>query len=76
MVHKLIPPKLDEIKILKNIHGYIHSSQLTVQPTFFWEDICDIIHALTLKLPGEGQMTLPLNLNAKNIPNADFLLVF
>ena len=29
---------------------------------------------LTLKLPGEGQMTLPLNLNDKNIPNADFFL--
>ena len=31
---------------------------------------------LTLKLPGEGQMALPLNLNEKNIPNADFFLVF
>ena len=31
---------------------------------------------LTLKLPGEGQMALPLNLNDKNIPNADFFLVF
>jgi hypothetical protein len=29
-------------------------------------------HVLTLKLPGEGQMALPLNLNDKNIPNADF----
>ena len=28
--------------------------------------------SLTLKLPGEGQMALPLNLNDKNIPNADF----
>ena len=24
---------------------------------------------LTLKLPGEGQMALPFNLNDKNIPN-------
>ena len=31
---------------------------------------------LTLKLPGEGQMALPLNLNDKNIPNADFFLYF
>ena len=31
---------------------------------------------LTLKLPGEGQMALPLTLNDKNIPNADFFLVF
>ena len=30
--------------------------------------------SLTLKLPGEGQMALPLNLNEKNIPNADFFL--
>ena len=29
---------------------------------------------LTLKLPGEGQMALPLNFNDKNIPNADFFL--
>ena len=29
-------------------------------------------HVLTLKLPGEGQMALPLNLNDKNIPNVDF----
>ena len=34
------------------------------------------IDVLTLKLPGEGQMALPLNLNDKNIPNADFFLVF
>ena len=25
---------------------------------------------------GGGQMALPLNLNAKNLPNADFFLVF
>ena len=31
---------------------------------------------LTLDLPGEGQMALPLNLNDKNVPNADFFLVF
>ena len=31
---------------------------------------------LTLKLPGEGQMALPLNLNDKNIPNADFSWYF
>ena len=31
---------------------------------------------LTLKLLGEDQMALPLNLNDKNIPNADFFLVF
>ena len=31
---------------------------------------------LTLKLPGEGKMVLPLNLNDKNIPNADFFLIF
>ena len=27
---------------------------------------------LTLKIPGEGQMALTLNLNDKDIPNADF----
>ena len=31
---------------------------------------------LTLKLQGEGQIAIPLNLNDKNIPNADFILVF
>ena len=32
---------------------------------------------LTLKLRGGGgQKALPLNFNAKNIPNADFFLVF
>ena len=31
---------------------------------------------LTLKLPEEGQMALPLNLNDKNIPNADFFIEF
>ena len=31
---------------------------------------------LTLMLPGEGQMALPLNVNDKNIPNADVFLVF
>ena len=35
-----------------------------------------IIRPLTLKLPGKGQTALPLNLDDKNIPNADFLLVF
>ena len=30
---------------------------------------------LTLKLPGEGQMALPFNLNDKKILNADFFLV-
>ena len=34
------------------------------------------VRELTLKLPGEGQLALPLNLNDKNIPNADFFLVF
>ena len=31
---------------------------------------------LTLKLPERGQMALPLNLSAKNLPNADFFLEF
>ena len=35
------------------------------------------IYLLTLKLQeGGGQMALPLNLNAKNLPNAEFFLVF
>ena len=38
--------------------------------------ICGAKPCLTLKLPREGQMALPLNLNDKNIPNADFFLVF
>ena len=38
--------------------------------------IIDTLVTLTLKLPGEGQMALPLNLNDKNIPNADIFLVF
>ena len=35
-----------------------------------------MIISLTLKLPGEGQMALPLNLNDKNILNADFSWYF
>ena len=31
---------------------------------------------LNLKLPGEGQMALPFKLNVKNVPNADFFLIF
>ena len=36
----------------------------------------EFVPILTLKLPGEGKMALPLNLNDKNIPNADFFFVF
>ena len=39
-----------------------------------WEWFKDF--RLTLKLLGEGQTALPLNLNDENIPNADFFLVF
>ena len=34
------------------------------------------VNNLILKLPGEGQMALPLNLNDTNIPNADSSLYF
>ena len=46
----------------------VEATTKTIQPCYW---------CLTLKLLGVGgQMALPLNLNAKNLANGDFFLVF